>query len=287
MVYRKLSKKRLRRKFCVCHKKSKKLRRTSKKCNTKKCIFRKRKSHNRNKINKRNRLSGGNITNHKQLIQYFVDKDEIVKNSRLYEALMKVDRGNYCDDDNCYFDSPVRIDEGQTISAPHMHIKALKYLEDKLYPGAKVLDIGSGSGYLTAVFGYLVETNKTNNDSKVIGIDIYPKLVDKSIHNINKMNSDLLKNDKLDIIVGDGWEGYPGILFDAIHVGATAEELPIKLWRQLKSGGKMVIPIQTPGGQIFRLYHKPQYWNRICDTKPYECYKKDLLGVRYVPLQKQ
>ena len=287
MVNRKLSKKRLRRKFRVCRKKSKRLRRTSKKCIPKKCIFINKKSHRRNKIYKGNRFSGGNITSHKQLINSFIDRGEIVKNSRIYEALMKVDRGNYCDVDNCYFDSPARIDEGQTISAPHMHIKALKYLEDKLYPGAKVLDIGSGSGYLTAVFGYLVEAEKPDNNSKVIGIDIYPKLVEQSINNINKMNSDLFKNGKLDIIVGDGWEGYPGILFDAIHVGATAEELPIKLWRQLKSGGKMVIPIQTPEGQIFRLYHKPQYWNSICDTKPYECYKKDLLGVRYVPLQKQ
>ena len=199
---------------------------------------------------------------------------------------MKVDRGNYCDGNSCYVDSPSRIGEGQTISAPHMHSKALKYLEDKLYPGAKILDIGSGSGYLTAVFAYLVETDKTN-DSKVIGIDIYPKLVEKSLNNINKMNQDLLKNGKLDIIVGDGWEGYPELLFDAIHVGATAEELPIKLWRQLKPGGKMVIPIQTTDGQIFRLYHKPQYWNRVCDNKPYECYKKDLIGVRYVPLQKR
>ena len=260
MVYKQLSKNRLR-------KKSKRLRNTSKKC-----IFRNRKSRSRKKNYKLNRLFGGNITSHGQLIHSFVDRGEIVKDSRIYKALMKVDRANYCDVDNCYFDSPARIGEGQTISAPHMHIKALKYLEDKLVPDAKILDIGSGSGYLTAVLGYLVEAEKTNNNSNVIGIDIYPKLVELSINNINKMNSDLLKNDKLDIIVGDGWEGYPVILFDAIHVGATAEELPIKLWRQLKPGGKMVIPIQTPEGQIFRLYHKPQYWNRVCETKPYECY---------------
>ena len=226
--------------------------------------------------------------NHKELIDSFIDNGDITKDSKIHTALMKVDRGDYCDGTKCYLDSPSSIGYEQTISAPHMHIKALKYLEDKLIPGSKILDIGSGSGYLTAVFGYLVETNEKDNKSLVYGIDIYDELVKNSLNNIKKNNSDLLNHNKLNIIVGDGWAGYPdkNLLFDAIHVGASADELPINLWRQLKPGGKLIIPIQTEQREVFRLYNKPTYWNRICNIKPYECYKKNLFDVRYVPLQK-
>ena len=243
----------------------------------------------RRKYKKRSKKfkQNGGYKNHKELINSFINNGLIIKDSKIHKALMKVDRGDYCDGINCYLDKPVSIGNEQTISAPHMHIRALKYLEDKLIPGSKILDIGSGSGYLTAVFGYLVETNKKNNKGLVYGIDIYPELVEKSLNNIRKNNSDLLIHNKLKIIVGDGWEGYPELLFDAIHVGASANELPINLWRQLKPGGKLIIPITTQNGQIFRLYNKPKYWNRICNVKPYECYKKDLIGVRYVPLQKK
>jgi len=206
---------------------------------------------NKSKINKDSKQRAYN--SYTELINSFIDDGLIKNNSKLHKALLKVDRCDYCD--NIGFE--------KIISSPQTHIRALKYLEDKLLPNSKILDIGSGSGYLTAIFGYLTETNKNNNNSLVYGIDIYPELVKKSINNINNNNSDLLKQNKLNIIVGDGWDGYPELLFDAIHVGMTTNELPIKLWKQLKPGGKLIIPIKTKNGQIFRLYNKPKYWNRI------------------------
>lgn len=70
----------------------------------------------------------------------------------------KVDRKNFVvDPAYAYADSPQQIKYGATISAPHMHAYALEWLQDKLVPGAKVLDVGSGSGYLCAAFAEMID----------------------------------------------------------------------------------------------------------------------------------
>lgn len=76
----------------------------------------------------------------------------IIRTQRVYDALLAVDRGGYSKW-SPYEDAPQTIGSGATISAPHMHAYALESLHSKLVPGAKVLDVGSGSGYLTAVMG--------------------------------------------------------------------------------------------------------------------------------------
>lgn len=70
-------------------------------------------------------------------------------------AMLDVDRG-YFSRYNPYEDSPQSIGHNATISAPHMHAYALEVLEPKLTKGAKVLDVGSGSGYLAACFSVMV-----------------------------------------------------------------------------------------------------------------------------------
>merc|ERR1719369_2212272 len=79
--------------------------------------------------------------------------------------MVRVDRGNYVST-NPYMDSPQSIGYKVTISAPHMHAYALELLKDHLVEGAHALDVGSGSGYLTACMGYLV-----GETGKVVGID--------------------------------------------------------------------------------------------------------------------
>ena len=70
------------------------------------------------------------------------------------DSLKMVDRKKFCVyEENCYCDSPSPLILEQTISAPHMHAKAIEYLQGKLVPGASVLDVGSGSGILTAIYG--------------------------------------------------------------------------------------------------------------------------------------
>ncbi|KAG0578067.1 hypothetical protein KC19_5G202600 [Ceratodon purpureus] len=82
---------------------------------------------------------------------------------------------------NAYKDVAQVIGYGATISAPHMHSYCLSLLADHTKPGASVLDIGSGSGYLTAVFGLMVgETGRT------VGVERIPELVKRSIDAIKQ-----------------------------------------------------------------------------------------------------
>lgn len=76
-------------------------------------------------------------------------RSRVLTTPRVREVLEGVDRRNYCAaDSGCYDDAPQRIGFGITISAPHMHARALEELERKLTPGCHALDVGSGSGYL-------------------------------------------------------------------------------------------------------------------------------------------
>jgi len=204
----------------------------------------------------------------KQLQQFGIIKSKIVA-----EAMLKIDRGDFCPNDP-YVDSPQPIGYGATISAPHMHAEALERLKDHLQPGMCVLDVGSGSGYLTTCMTYMV-----GEQGKVIGIEHIKDLVNLSIQNISKNHADLLKSKNLQIINGDGRKGYPDEgPYDCIHVGAAAQpEVPKTLCEQLKPGGCMVIPVEEDDGeQIFRKYNKSKDGKQITT--------EDLVAVRYVPL---
>ena len=88
------------------------------------------------------------------------------------QLMKKVDRGYFCIDAmTAYCDKPQRILMNQTISAPHMHAKALEYLSPNLKYGSTVLDIGSGSGYLTACFGEAVKVYHSNHKWEVKSLD--------------------------------------------------------------------------------------------------------------------
>ena len=79
----------------------------------------------------------------------------IVTDDRVATAMRAVDRKNYVPF-NHYMDSPQSIGYNATISAPHMHAHALELLRDRLQEGARALDVGSGSGYLTACMAHMV-----------------------------------------------------------------------------------------------------------------------------------
>jgi protein-L-isoaspartate O-methyltransferase len=101
-----------------------------------------------------------------------------------------------------------RIGHGATISAPHMHAHASEYLLNYLEPGSKVLDVGSGSGYLTAIFHHLVSPGNGQPIGKVVGIDHITELVDWSVENLKRDGlSSALESGQIEMVAGDGREG--------------------------------------------------------------------------------
>jgi protein-L-isoaspartate(D-aspartate) O-methyltransferase len=165
----------------------------------------------------------------------------VIKSSRVADVMQKIDRGLFVPEGNSpYLDTPMAIGYNATISAPHMHATCLELLKEHLQPGMRALDIGSGTGYLTACFAMMV-----GPQGRAVGVDHIPELVTVSIENVKKSEAALLLADgNLSLHVGDGRLGWPDLApYDAIHVGAAAPEVPKPLIEQLKPGGRMVIPV--------------------------------------------
>jgi len=184
----------------------------------------------------------GNGESNEELIAELNDYG-IIHSIPVYEAMKKTDRGFYVKDlEEAYKDKPQPIGHDVTISAPHIHAYALELLQCQIKkPGAKILDIGSGSGYLTACFARMADSNST-----IIGIDVIKPIIEWSILNLNKDDPELIQSGRVKIKYGDGWKGdLDNAPFDAIHVGASAEVLPQDLVKQLKLGGRMIIPVGT------------------------------------------
>lgn len=195
----------------------------------------------------------------------------VIKTQSVYNTMLKVDRADFINR-NPYADSPQYIDSGATISAPHMHAYALEYLSSFIKPGCKILDVGSGSGYLT------VALSKMMNDSGlVVGIEHIKNLYEIGVSNIEKNHKDLLINKKIIMVQGDGRKGYKEYApYKCIHVGAAAEKIPDDLINQLDVGGRMMIPVGPDGGNQYIYLIDKDISGRVSMNK--------LLGVSYVPL---
>jgi protein-L-isoaspartate(D-aspartate) O-methyltransferase len=205
------------------------------------------------------------------------------------QAMMKIDRIHFCmNKKGCYTDRPSKLsdgyyDSGQTITAPHMHALAIEYLEPVLKPGNSILDIGSGSGYLCAVFGTAVNVYNKNEKfrGKVIGLETVKPLVEFSKSMIQENYPHLMKYKRnFNIMNKDGKLGYPSNSkeekYDGIHIGASCEYIPFHLLNQLKKGGIMVIPLKIRDNNLILCI--------VTKDKIGNIHIKEKMPVRYVPL---
>ena len=172
-----------------------------------------------------------------------LSKSGYLQTKSIIDVMTSVNRDNYGPTLSPY--GPEPIGSGQSISAFNVHAMACEALYPALVrPNAHILDVGCGSGYLTAVFARL------NPSATVYGVDCIPALVRLSRENINKQDGDLLAWNRVRLQARDATKGYPaGAPYDVIHVGAAAEAIPQPLLEELKLGGMMLIPVGPHQGE--------------------------------------
>ena len=186
-------------------------------------------------------------------------------NERVMQALHEVPRHLFVPTEllpNAYFNQPLPIGHGQTISQPYI----VALMTDLIQPKADavVLEVGTGSGYQAAILGQLVK--------QVYSVEIIEKLAllaRERLHRLGYLN--------IEVMAGNGHLGWPEHApYDAILVTAAAERIPAALIAQLKPGGKLVIPIGGYlGGQSLMLVNKDA--RGLIDTR-------NVLPVMFVPL---
>lgn len=169
-----------------------------------------------------------------------------------------------------------------------MHGHACEYLIDYLQPGARVLDIGSGSGYLTHVLANLVTAPGSSDPGQVIGIDHIPQLVELAQTNMNHSDEgrELQASGKVKFIAADGRLGWKeGAPYDAIHVGAAAEQLHPVLIEQLRAPGRLFIPVEAENDGSARSNLGGGQYIWVVDKKADgSVHKEKVFQVSYVPL---
>jgi len=173
-------------------------------------------------------------------------QSSIVRSEPVYDAMIAVDRRDYVPSTQqraAYDDCPLPIGHGATISAPHMHAQVLEELLPVLRrPGARLLDVGSGTGILLAYAASIMAPG----GGRVYGVEHIPELVASAAANLAKSTAtaQLVAAGAIVNTVGDGFHGDAQHgPFDGIHVGAAAPAVPKALLEQLAPGGRLVIPV--------------------------------------------
>jgi protein-L-isoaspartate(D-aspartate) O-methyltransferase len=186
-----------------------------------------------------------------------------ITNEATLQACMKVPRHRFVLPqyiNSAYADSPLPIEEGQTISQPYIVAFMTEALNLKRTD--KVLEIGTGSGYQAAILAEICDS--------VFSIEIFPKLGNKSIELFAELG---YKN--IFVKIGDGYKGWPeNAPFDAIIVTCAPSKIPEPLKNQLAEGGRMIIPVDDLYGQSLILLEK----------KKGKLRQEKVLPVRFVPM---
>ena len=188
-----------------------------------------------------------------------------IRDERVLSAMLHVPRHEFVPEryrDQAYDDHPLPIAEGQTISQPYIVASMLEALE--LQPDDKVLEVGTGSGYVTALLAELAAT--------VFSIERYEALATLAREVLAALGYTNAK-----VIVGDGTQGVSDRApYDAITVAAATLEVPRPLLMQLAEGGRMIVPVGPPEAQQLQLIRMENGRSRTILREP----------CRFVPLVK-
>ncbi|CAI0908056.1 protein-L-isoaspartate(D-aspartate) O-methyltransferase [Serratia proteamaculans] len=187
-----------------------------------------------------------------------------IRDERLLQAIEAVPRERFVDEaleHKAYENTALPIGSGQTISQPYMVARMTELLN--LTPTSRVLEIGTGSGYQTAILAHLVQHVCSVERIKGLQWQAKRRLKQLDLHNVSTRH-------------GDGWQGWASRgPFDAIIVTAAPPEIPPALMEQLDDGGILVLPV---GEQAQTLkYIRRQGSEFVIDT---------VEAVRFVPLVK-
>jgi len=202
-----------------------------------------------------------------------------LKTPRIIKAFRKIKRIDFLPEDMkdlAELNEALPIGYGQTISQPLVVAFMLELLEPK--PGDKILDIGAGSGWTTALLAEIVSQQgksqipnpKSQTKGRIIAIEVIPGLKEFGEENVAKYN--FLEKKIVEFICADGSKGYKKEApFDKILCSAEAKEVP-QAWKdQLKIGGRIVTPI---GSSIWLFIKK----------SPEQLEEKEYPGFVFVPL---
>ena len=185
-----------------------------------------------------------------------------VRDPRVLEAMRRVERHHFVPTEfqsEAYSDTPLPIGKGQTISQPYI----VGYMTEqlKLRPQDKVLEIGTGSGYQTAILAELVA-------------DVYTIEIVESLAESARQTLEGLGYKNIHVRSGDGYRGWPEAApFDAIIVTAAPDHIPQPLIDQLALGGRLVIPV---GNALQEM--------KILTRGSQGVIEETTIGVRFVPM---
>jgi protein-L-isoaspartate(D-aspartate) O-methyltransferase len=186
-----------------------------------------------------------------------------IHDDRVLAAMAKVPREEFVPENSraqSYADSALPIGHDQTISQPFI----VAFMTEQLHPQPtdRVLEIGTGSGYQTAILAELVK--------EVYTIEIIEPLAKEASARLARLDYN-----NAHVKIGDGYQGWPEVApFDAIIVTCAPDKVPQPLTQQLKEGGRMIIPVGTGLDQQLFLLEK----------KNGELAERAILPVRFVPM---
>ena len=194
--------------------------------------------------------------------------DQGIRDPRVLAAFARVPRSFFVPDearDEAEADRPLEIGCGQTISQPYVVAAMIEALE--MTGRERVLEVGTGSGYATAILAEMMPVS-----AEIRSIEIIPELAGRAGRVLAELGYG-----NVQLRVGDGALGWPEAApFDAILVSAAPYEVPPALLDQLAPGGRLVLPVGPSPEQ-----QELQLWRRVPSGR---LEKRGLMQVRFVPL---